>query len=138
MSLQKKIAELHPEEVGQLLRFNYFKVGLELTEGSFEERTLVHEMLTYQKNMWIAAFNDMFSKFAAGKLKGVDSLQPVFSGYFVAQIRKAFFETILAPKKKKFSHIPPRYNHRQRMPGSGRTGEGNSCKSIGELVRVAL
>ena len=38
MNSQKKIAELKPEEVGRLLRLNYFKIGLELTKTLMKKK----------------------------------------------------------------------------------------------------
>ena len=92
--------------------------------------------MAYQKNMWVAAFSDMFSKYAGGKIKGQEKLQPVFTGYFVSQLRKAFFTTILTTKKKNLS--PPRYTYRYRQQNYGNLRRNNNCKSIGELVRAAL
>lgn len=136
--MHKKIGELNPEEVGILLRLNYFKIGLELNQGSLEENALVKEIMSYQKNLWVYSFNDMFSKFAAGVIKGQENLQPVFTGYFVSQLRKAFFETIESYQKKKAQERPPRYTYRYRKHNHIRSREGNSCKSMAELVRAAL
>lgn len=100
MSSDKQIAQLSAEEVASLLRLNYFKIGLRLTPGSVEEKKLVSEITTYQRNLWVYSFNDMFSKFAAGDIRGQEKLKPVFTGYFVAQLRHAFFDTIKGYKKK--------------------------------------
>jgi len=138
MNSQKKIAELKPEEVARLLRLNYFKIGLELTKDSYEEKVLVSEIMAYQKNMWVAAFSDMFTKFAGRKIKGQEKLQPVFTGYFVSQLRKAFFATILTTKKISFRHNPPRYKFNKSVPSYSHSRRDYNSKSIGELVRAAL
>lgn len=133
MSSDKQIAQLSAEEVAGLLRLNYFKIGLTLTPGSREETKLVNEISTYQRNLRVYSFSDMFSKFAAGDIRGQEKLKPVFTGYFVAQLRHAFFDTINGYKKKSPAVNPNRTAWLYR-----RQYRDSAPKSIGELIGRAI
>ena len=128
--MNQKISDLTDEELVLLLQCNYCKIGMDLEPDSWDEESLVRQVKQYQRNMWVSAFNDMFTKYAEKKLNTPLTLKPAFSGYFIAQLRQAFFNAILGYKKKNPASAAPRKTWRFNTQN-----KNTMPVSIGELVK---